>query len=79
MSLVRETPLLPASARLLVQQVRAALGQLVYLRGRSDSAVESVADAAIQEGSGKAIRVDPRRLIPGAEGAKGMPARRLRP
>ncbi|MGW8954729.1 ATP-binding protein [Streptomyces sp. NPDC055709] len=69
MSLVRETPLLPASARLLVQQVRAALrqGPLVYLRGRPDSAVESVADVAVQEGSGKAIRVDPRRLLPGAE------------
>ncbi|MEU2433655.1 ATP-binding protein [Streptomyces sp. NPDC007861] len=76
MSLVREVPLLPASARLLVRQVCAALGQgqLVYLRGRLDSAVESVADAAVQEGSGEAVRVDPRRLSPGAEAGQVLQA-----
>ncbi|MEU6709107.1 ATP-binding protein [Streptomyces wuyuanensis] len=67
MYLVRDVPPLPAPAQLLAREVRAVLeqGHLVYVRGRSDSAVDSVAASALRHASGDVIRVDPRRLPSG--------------
>ncbi|PNE39867.1 AAA family ATPase [Streptomyces noursei] len=69
MCLVGEAPPLPAAAGHLAEETAALLerGQLVYLRGRPDSAVDSAAAAAAQHSSGQAIRVDPCRLPPSAE------------
>lgn len=67
--LVCEAPPQPTAAQELGQEVAAILGQghLVYLRGRPDSAVDTVADAAACEGNAQAVRVDLRDLSQGSQ------------